>query len=110
MVDDLAAIVLLCLGHQPAPTDRGLLAGRRDDGDAPSLAEGGGLQAKAKPADLTIFVTAGAPDRHGDVDPLVGHSPSVIDHQQANEALSVTDEPDQDVLGAGIDRVVHELR
>lgn len=95
----------------PAPEEGHLPRLLRANGDAAALGEGGGLQAKAKSAEIirgACLAGMTAAKAHGITQPRLGHAAPVIRGRNAG-IRPVPHEIDPDVLGSSRDAVVHEI-
>src|SRR5258708_1004976 len=93
----------------PPAADRRMPAGLPHDRETPRLTEPGSLHPNAEMPEVLGHVLALASYRHRGVDRVGRHTSAVVRHVQRSEA-AVTDDPDQDVCGSRVDRVVDQVR
>ena len=80
-----------------------------DNGKRRSVGEGSGLEACAVHAEGVLAIVASAPHGHRRVQPGVVHASAVVDDQQREDPLGVTQEVHDDLVGPGVDGVVDEV-
>lgn len=108
-VDDVAREVGLGARRQPATAGGGAALGPADDGERIGVRERSGLEACSEVAERARGVSLAPADRHRGVQGLVVHTASVVDDEQADEAVLVAEEADDDVTGARVDGVVDQV-